>query len=63
MVFTGHKGPIYKALYSPTNSILATSGKDNTIRLWNNTIDGKHKLLKGHSGPVRALDFSFSARL
>ena len=34
--FIGHKGTVFDVSVNPTGTMLASSSKDNTVRLWNN---------------------------
>ncbi len=72
--FTGHRGPVYGAAWSPTQNLIATAGYDNTICVWNpaevqpidiaKRLEGapdpptKYRRLEGHAGPVRSVAFS-----
>lgn len=34
----GHKGPIYDVAFSPNGSLIASASKDETVKIWNNTV-------------------------
>ena len=34
--FIGHTGPVYDVDIHPSNSLIASCSRDNTIRLWTN---------------------------
>jgi WD40 repeat protein len=52
-----HHNQVWSIAFSPTSSILASAGEDNSVRRWN--IDtGEHKKLEGHTKPVRSVTFS-----
>jgi centriolar protein POC1 len=40
--------------FNPTGTVLASASKDHTIRLWEPTVQGKSRVIKAHSGPVRS---------
>jgi len=60
---TGHKDYVLSVAFPPTKSkLLASSGADKTIFIWN--VETKEKLpidLGGHTGPVNSLAFSSDA--
>lgn len=55
----GHTDEVTQAIFSPDNTKVASSSKDNTIRLWN-TVTGKPigKPWQGHNDAVFTLDFT-----
>lgn len=34
----GHKGPIYDVEFSPNGALIASCSKDETVKIWNNTM-------------------------
>ena len=61
--FVGHKGPVYDVKVAPAGNMIASCSADNTIRIWNNTVEGHSQVIKSHSGPVRSVDLSFNGQL
>jgi len=55
---TGHAGPVWGVAFSPDGRILATSGGDNTVRLWDAT--GHSQLGSPIAQPGRVLGLAFS---
>jgi WD40 repeat protein len=43
---------------NPTGTHLASASKDSTIRLWNNNAEAFSYILKGHSSPVKSIQFN-----
>jgi WD40 repeat protein len=48
---------------SPDNKILATSGDDDRVCLWNLESDKPFKIFKGHQGAIERLTFSTDSKL
>ena len=38
--FVGHKGAVHDVKVAPSGNMIASCSEDNTIRLWNNTVEG-----------------------
>jgi WD40 repeat protein len=54
----GHANDVLGVAFRPDGQVVAGSGQDGSIRLWD-TGTGKHlRTLHGHTGPVRRLAFS-----
>lgn len=59
----GHKGPVNGVDFSPNGTLIASCSKDETIRLWNNSIEGNSVTLKSHTASVRSVNFSCDGQL
>ena len=53
-----HAGEVRAVAWSPNGSILATSGNDGTVRLWNSEGSVNYAVLRGHRQSVRGVAFS-----
>jgi len=58
VVQTGHAGMIISVAYSPDGRVLASSGEDQTVRLWEAATGRLIRTLTGHDQPVNAVAFS-----
>jgi len=38
--FTGHKGAVYSVAMTPSGNTIVSGGADNSIRIWNNSVEG-----------------------
>lgn len=56
--FIGHKGPVYDVSINPTSSIIASCSRDCTVRIWKNNASASCSILKGHSAPVKSIEFN-----
>lgn len=56
--FFGHSDQVNSIKFSPSGNLLASSSNDKTVRLWLPNATGDNVVLRGHSGPVRHIDFS-----
>ena len=57
----GHSDYVYCIAFSPDGSVLASGSADNTIRIWDTSIDKTKKILIGHTRRVNALAFHGSS--
>lgn len=55
---TGHGGEITNVTFSPTGTMLASSSRDGTVRLWDASTGDELRVLAGHTDRVRAVSFS-----
>jgi WD40 repeat protein len=58
----GHQGDVYHAEFSPDGKVLATSGQDRTVRLWDAATGESRRVLTGHSHDVNYVTFSPDGR-
>ena len=49
--------------FSPNGSQIASGSKDETIRIWENNIEGHSSTIKAHSASVRSVNYSSDGRL
>jgi len=58
-----HEGNgVYGVCYSPDGSLLASAGRDRTVRLWYVGTGKQLCILRGHTQPVRGVAFSIDGR-
>eukprot|EP00003_Mantamonas_plastica_P018953 TRINITY_DN3094_c0_g2_i1.p1 TRINITY_DN3094_c0_g2~~TRINITY_DN3094_c0_g2_i1.p1 ORF type:complete len:516 (+),score=167.38 TRINITY_DN3094_c0_g2_i1:509-2056(+) len=55
--YAKHKGPVLDVTWSPTGELLASAGKDGTVRLFLPTVKGESSQIKAHTGAVRSVCF------
>ncbi len=58
----GHQGDVYHAEFSPDGKVLATSGQDRTVRLWDVATGETRRILTGHSHDVNWVTFAPDGR-
>lgn len=58
IVETGHTGSVYSVACSPDGRILASGGRDDTIKFWDMVSGRELRTLAGHAGAVRSVTFS-----
>lgn len=64
ILLLGHEGEIYASKFGPDGSLLASSGFDRKIMLWNTYGDCENfAVLTGHTGAVMDLQFSTDGNL
>jgi WD40 repeat protein len=56
--FIGHSKSIYSIAFSPDGKYLASSSKDNTVKLWSVELQKEITTLQGHSSEVLSVAFS-----
>ena len=57
-LLSGHNGDVMAIAYSPDGKMLASAGRDETVRLWNPKTGENLATLTGHGGLVTAVAFS-----
>ena len=57
-VLAGHSGAVSSLGFSPDGALLASTGQDNTIRLWDIATGEAVQVLQGGSHTVKGVDFS-----
>src|SRR5262249_25608446 len=53
----GHTALTYHVRFSPDGKTLATTSKDNTVRLWDVPSGNARATLRGHARPARGMAF------
>ncbi|KAM6926345.1 POC1 centriolar protein homolog B isoform 2-T2 [Lycodopsis pacificus] len=56
--YVGHQDVITGAQFSPSGTLVATSSKDRTVRLWTPSMKGESTVFKAHTAAVRSVAFS-----
>jgi len=56
--FVGHRGPVYSVAFTPSGNTIVSGSADDTIRIWNNTVEGFSHVIKSHSAPVKTVSLS-----
>jgi len=59
----GHEGAIHSVAFSPDGSMLATGGKDKTVRLWDMRTGKQLAGLSAHADAVNSVAFSPNGRM
>lgn len=58
-----HASDAYASAFSPNNRLLATCGKDGTVRLWEAATGRERATLRGHAGEVNGLAWTSDGSL
>jgi WD40 repeat protein len=56
--FAAHQGGALCVAFSPDGRLLATGGKDHTVKIWNLATGRQIRVFTNHTSPVRAVAFS-----
>ena len=62
-VLTGHRGDVLCVAFHPTYTLLASSGNDATIKIWDWETGEFERTLKGHTRAVQSIDFDSKGNL
>ena len=62
VVQLGHRGPIRALCFSPDGLLLASSGADHLVRIWELSSGHLLRVLRGHRAPVNGLGFGRGGR-
>lgn len=62
LLLEGHEGRVTAVRYSPRGDLLATTGADGTVRLWDRATAEQRVVLRDNDGPVHAVAFSSDGR-
>lgn len=58
VLLSGHQGDVLAIAYAPNGKMLASAGRDETVRLWNPKTGESLATLTGHGGLVTGVAFS-----
>ncbi len=58
----GHDATVNDVAYSADGRLIASSGDDNVVKIWDASSGNLIKTLRGHGGRVRSCDFSLDGR-
>ncbi len=61
--FIGHRDSVFKAVFSPDESLVATGGYDRDVLLWNVVTGEAIREFTGHNGAITDLAFSPEGRV
>jgi len=61
--FSGHSSGILRLNFTPDGQLLASAGRDNTVRVWDIYSRKLEMTLEGHSDDVRGLAFDWDEQL
>ncbi len=56
--FIGHTSAVTDVAVNPVGSLIASVSRDTTVRIWNNNASAQCTIMKGHSAPVRSIEFN-----
>jgi WD40 repeat protein len=49
---------VYSVAFTPSGNTIVSGSADDTIRIWNNTVEGFSNVIKSHSAPVKTVSLS-----
>jgi centriolar protein POC1 len=53
--FVGHKGAVNCVTVSPSGQTIVSGSSDETVKIWNNSVEGYSQTIKSHSAPVKSV--------
>ena len=58
----GHEGAVYSVDFSQDGKLLASAGRDRTVRIWDAKSGKCLHILRGHTGEINAVRISFNRK-